>query len=153
MQTYEIKEEDVIQCGLGAILHDLGKLAIPKHVLNKRGPLSKDERALINTHPLRGVAMLAKVPLTQDAVHCVLFHHERHDGAGYPSGLAGADTPLPVKAIKVCDVYAALTAERPYAPARKPFEALSIMRDEMNGHFDQRVLKRLVVILSGAAMV
>ena len=153
MQTFEVDDKTLVEIGLGAILHDIGKTQIPKSVLNKNGPLSKEERVLINSHPLKGMALCANLPLGQEAVNCVMFHHEKMNGTGYPTGLAGESIPLPVKAVAVADVYAALTTKRPYADARKPFEALSMMKDKMKGHFDPEVFRRLVGILSGANII
>lgn len=153
LQTYDIDEDQLFRLGMGAILHDIGKTLIPKYVLNKKGKLNKEERDIINTHPLMGAALCTKVPLSHDAINCILFHHEKMDGSGYPAGLQSADLPLAVKAITVADVYTALTAERPYARARAPFEALTMMRDEMPGHFDVRILKRLIAVLSEAQVV
>lgn len=153
LQTFDLPEEVLVQHGLGAMLHDIGKTQIPNYVLNKKGKLNPEERELINTHPLKGVAHCSKMPLSQEAINCILFHHENYDGSGYPARLKGADTSLPVRVVKICDVYAALTVKRPYAPARTPFEALGIMRDEMEGHFDMRLLRRFVMVLSGAEVL
>lgn len=150
--TFEhLDKEAVFQCGLGAILHDLGKARVPKAILRKRGPLSSDERRIINTHPVQGVAMCAGLrDVGTEAFNCILFHHERMDGGGYPAGLAGDAVPLPVRVLGMADVYDALTSNRPYAPAASPYHALKIMRDEMRGAFDMDVFKRFITILSGA---
>ena len=153
LQTYDIEEEQLFRLGMGAVLHDIGKTLIPKYVLNKKGQLSRDERDVINTHPLKGASLCTKVPLSHDALNCILFHHEKMDGTGYPAGLQSGDLPLAVKVTTVADVYTALTAERPYARARAPFEALTMMRDEMPGHFDVRILRRLVSVLSEAQVM
>ena len=153
LQTYDLDDKELAEVGLGAILHDIGKTQIPKSVLNKNGPLSKEERVLINSHPLKGMALCAKLPLGQDAVNCIMFHHEKINGTGYPTGLTGESIPLSVKAVAASDVYAALTTKRPYADARKPFEALSMMKEKMKGHFDPEVFRRLVAVLSGANII
>lgn len=154
LQTYEELPSDmVIQCGIGAILHDIGKTRIPRRIINKPGPLNHEERQEINRHPLHGVAMTANSAISKETYNSILFHHERMDGGGYPSGMQGGDIPLPVRVLTVCDVYDALTSDRPYAKQITPFEALSIMRDEMDGAFDQRVFKRLVMVLSGAQVI
>jgi HD-GYP domain-containing protein (c-di-GMP phosphodiesterase class II) len=153
LQTYDLDVNSLFNCGVGAILHDIGKLQIRKSLLFKKGRLNKEERQEISTHPVLGVATCAGLPLHQESINCVLFHHERIDGTGYPSGMAGEEIPLPVKVVTVCDVYAALTTDRPYAKARAPFEALRIMKEGMQGHFDEEVFKRLVLVLSGADIV
>ena len=153
LQSYKFDEEQMIQYGLGAILHDLGKTQIPKHILNKKGPLTPDERTVINTHPVKGVALCSKVSLGQETINCVLFHHERYEGEGYPTGICASDLDLGVRAVTVSDVYAAMTTNRPYAKGRKPFEALKIMSEKMGGHFDSEVLKRFIKVLSGAEVI
>jgi putative nucleotidyltransferase with HDIG domain len=153
MQTFGIEDDTLTQVGLGAMLHDIGKSLIPKEVLNKSGSLTIRERELMESHPVKGVALCAQMPLTQEAVNVILFHHEKMDGEGYPAGLAGEAIPLAVKAAAMADVYDALTSDRPYKKARSPFEALSIIRDEMATAFDPEVLKRFVMVLSGAAVI
>jgi HD-GYP domain-containing protein (c-di-GMP phosphodiesterase class II) len=153
LQHMKTDEDAQVQAGVGALLHDIGKTHIPHEILSKPGPLSDEERQVINTHPAKGVALCQGVPLTLAAGQCILMHHERMDGGGYPGGLGGAMLPPHVRALAVADVYDALTTNRPYAPAMPPFQALRLMRDEMPGHFDMDVFKRLVMILSGAKMV
>ncbi|THB67646.1 MAG: HD-GYP domain-containing protein [Desulfovibrio sp.] len=155
LSTYEhFTKESIFQCGLGAILHDLGKARIPKSVLNKRGSLTQEERDLVNTHPVQGVAMCTGLPeMGHEAINCVLFHHERMDGSGYPSGLKDEALPLPVRVIGVADVYDAIISNRSYAKAVSPFHALKVMRDEMKGAFDKEVFKRFIGVLSGANIV
>lgn len=153
LADYGLDEEDLVQLGLGAMLHDLGKSRIPDQILNKPGKLDEDERDIINQHPLMGMAMCTKVPLSQDAINCILFHHERMDGSGYPSALAPHDIPLPVRVISVCDVYDAITSDRPYAKGQSPYEALRIMSDHMRKELDTEVLKRFIQMLSGANLV
>jgi HD-GYP domain-containing protein (c-di-GMP phosphodiesterase class II) len=153
LQTYKFDETTRFHCGLGAILHDIGKLQIKKSILYKKGKLNREERQEINTHPLKGVAICAGLPLKQESINCILFHHERMDGSGYPTKMAGEGIPLPVKVTTLCDVYAALTTNRPYSKAKTPFEALRIMKESMSGHFDSEVYKRLVLVLAGADII
>jgi len=153
LQTFRLEEDLQVQAGMGAILHDIGKTLIPKEILNKPGGLSLREREMLETHPVRGVALCAQVPLSQDALNVILFHHEAMDGSGYPAGLSGDAIPLAVRAASLANAYDKLTSERPFAKALTPFEALSAMRGEMAGQFDQEVLKRLVMVLSGAAVI
>ncbi|MFU2210652.1 HD-GYP domain-containing protein [Solidesulfovibrio sp. C21] len=153
LQSMKVDEYTLVQAGIGALLHDIGKTRIPVEILSKPGPLTPEERAVINTHPAKGLALCQDVPLTQTAAHCILMHHERMDGSGYPGGLPGELIPPHVRALAVADVYDALTTKRPYADAMQPFQALRLMRDEMSDAFDLDVFKRLIVILSGANMV
>ncbi len=153
LQSMKADEYTQVQAGIGALLHDIGKTRIPNEILSKPGPLTPEERQVINTHPAKGMALCQEVPLSQTACHCILMHHERMDGGGYPGGLAGELIPPYVRALTVADVYDALTTKRPYADAMQPFQALRLMRDEMIDAFDADVYKRLVMILSGANMV
>lgn len=153
LSTFEIDEDELQECGLGAMLHDVGKTKIPLKILNKRGALSEGERNVIQTHPVHGVGVCANLPISQRTSNCILFHHERMDGKGYPTNLTDDSIPLPVRAITVADVYDALTTNRPYAPAMRPFDALTIMRHDMAGAFDLDVFKRFIEILSGAKIV
>lgn len=153
LNTYSLSEQLIFECGLGALLHDLGKTSIPKAILNKRGPLTNDERKIIQSHPLVGVSMCSQLPLSQNTINCILFHHEKMDGSGYPSGLKGKDIPLPVRAIAIADIYDALTSARPYAEAMSPYEALKLMRHTMRKELDMDVFKRLVAVLGGADMI
>ncbi len=153
LQAMKADEYTQVQAGIGALLHDIGKTHIPTGILSKPGPLDPEERMVINTHPAKGVALCQEVPLTQTAAACILMHHERMDGSGYPGGLPGELIPLHVRAVAVADVYDALTTKRAYAEAMPPFQALRLMRDEMGEQFDLEIYKRLVMILSGANMV
>jgi len=153
LQSMKVDEETLVQAGIGAMLHDIGKTRIPNEILSKPGPLTDEERCIINTHPAKGMALCQDVPLTPIASQCILMHHERMDGSGYPGRLSGELIPVHIRALTVADVYDALTSNRPYAPAIPPFQALRLMRDEMPQFFDMDIFKRLVMILSGAKMV
>jgi HD-GYP domain-containing protein (c-di-GMP phosphodiesterase class II) len=153
LHDMKVDEATQIQAGIGALLHDIGKTRIPKEILAKPGPLTPEERAIINTHPVVGLALCQDVALSATSAHCILLHHERMDGSGYPGGLSSELIPSPVRALAVADVYDALTSDRVYAPAMPPFSALRLIRDEMVGYFDMDVYKRLVMILSGANVV
>ncbi|MHC1790857.1 HD-GYP domain-containing protein [Solidesulfovibrio sp.] len=153
LQTMKADEYTLVQAGIGALLHDIGKTHVPTDILSKPGPLTPEERLVINTHPAKGMALCQDVALTPTASQCILMHHERMDGSGYPGGLSGELIPPHVRALCLADVYDALTSLRPYAEAMPPFQALRLMREEMSGHFDMDAYKRLVLILSDAKMV
>ena len=152
-QTYDMTDSEIFECALGALLHDVGKAKIPHRILNKRGSLTTAERAVIKEHPVHGVSMCAHLPMTQNTINCILFHHEKLDGSGYPAGLKGDNIPMPVRIISMSDVYDALTTERPYAEAMLPYEALTLMRHDMREALDMNVFKRFVAVLSGADMI
>lgn len=98
-QTYNLGNNEIFEFGLGALLHDVGKAKIPKRILNKRGPLTQAEREIIKEHPVHGVSMCAHLPMTQNTINCILFHHEAMDGSGYPSGISGDNVPMAVRVI------------------------------------------------------
>ena len=152
-QTYDMTDSEIFECALGALLHDVGKAKIPRRILNKRGSLTTGERTVIKEHPVHGVSMCAHLPMTQNTINCILFHHEKLDGTGYPAGLKGDNIPMPVRIISMSDVYDALTTERPYAEAMLPYEALTLMRHDMREALDMNVFKRFVAVLSGADMI
>jgi putative nucleotidyltransferase with HDIG domain len=153
LHTMKADEYTLVQAGIGALLHDIGKTRVPNEILSKPGPLDPAERLIINTHPVKGVALCQDVGLTPTATQGILMHHERMDGSGYPGGLPGELIPDHVRALCVADVYDALTSKRPYAEAMPPFQALRLMREEMAEHFDMDAFKRLVLVLSDAKMV
>ena len=109
--------ERLVQLGLGLLLHDIGKLAIPADILQRSGPLDDEEWKLIRAHPAAGVAMLKGDLIGARAKSVVRSHHERHDGSGYPQGLQGDDIPQLARIADVADVYDAITSERPYRSA------------------------------------
>ena len=153
LQTYGFDDKNLVQFGLGAILHDIGKMYIDDTILNKPGPLTWEEREAINEHPILGAGACTIMPLSQDALNCVLFHHEKLDGSGYPCGLTEEDIPLPVRAVTIADIYDAISSNRPYASAQNPFQVLRTMKNEMGGQIDLNVFARFVRLLSGANML
>jgi len=154
LQGYpEFDDKKLVQVGMGTILHDIGKTEIPHEVLNKPGKLDAHEWEMIKTHPARGINLCTGIPLTQMSINCILFHHEKYDGSGYPAGLKGEDIPLEARALMICDVYDALTTDRPYATALTPYEALKFIKEELKDTYDPDLFKRLVHILSSARMV
>jgi len=151
--TYDMSETEVFECALGALLHDVGKAKIPHRVLNKRGSLTQTEREIIKEHPVHGVSMCAHLPMTQNTINCILFHHEKLDGTGYPAGLTSDNIPMPVRIISMADVYDALTTNRPYAEAMDPYDALTLIRHDMRESLDMNIFKRFVAVLSGADLI
>ncbi|MBT3067184.1 HD-GYP domain-containing protein [Rhodoferax sp. U11-2br] len=131
-------------CGMAGLLHDMGKVAMPVKVLNKPGKLTDAEFAVIRSHPAEGYKILAASSAV-DAVSLdvVLHHHEKMDGSGYPEGLDGDGISLYAKMAAVCDVYDAITSNRPYKSGWDPAESLRRMA-EWAGHFDPKVFQAFV---------
>jgi putative two-component system response regulator len=121
-----------------SVLHDIGKVAVPDAVLHKPGPLSAQERRLMQGHTVIGCRLLdgSGTELLQTAAEIALSHHERFDGNGYPEGLTGEDIPLEARIVALVDVYDALTSDRCYRPAYTEDEALEIMRAGRAMQFD-----------------
>lgn len=140
-------EQVLVDVGVGALLHDIGKTHIPTAVLNKPGSLDEEEWKQVRLHPVHGMRMCTNVSLSQASLNGIVFHHEKFDGTGYPTGMSGEEIPVPVRALTCCDVYDAITSKRPYAPARTSFEALKIMGEEMKGAFDPRIYKSFIRVL------
>ena len=137
--------EAVRQAGLGGLLHDLGKSAIPLPILNKPGKLTDQEFRLVKDHPEAGHRLLieggraGEVPLD-----VCLHHHEKADGSGYPHGLTGDKISLFAKMGAVCDIYDAITSNRPYKAGWDPAESLRRMAEWSAGHFDEKIFHAFV---------
>jgi HD-GYP domain-containing protein (c-di-GMP phosphodiesterase class II) len=132
----------------GAYLHDVGKVGIPDHVLNKPGALSDDERAWIQEHPIVGADIVGRAPSLRDALTVIRQHHERYDGRGYPDGLAGEEIALAARIVSVADVWDALTSDRAYRPAWPPDRALRHLEAERGAHFDPRCLDAFLALMA-----
>jgi putative nucleotidyltransferase with HDIG domain len=121
---------------VGALLHDVGKIDIPAHILNKPGRLTSEEWALMRSHPEAGVELLRDIDFPEDVLPIVLSHHEKRDGSGYPHGLAGEAIPVSARILGLADVYDALVTDRSYKKGFPHEEAMEIMRRSVNTHFD-----------------
>jgi HD-GYP domain-containing protein (c-di-GMP phosphodiesterase class II) len=128
-----------------ALLHDVGKINIPKSIINKPGPLDDDERAIINTHTIEGQALLENVGgALADVGRIVRSCHERWDGRGYPDGLAGAAVPIEARIVACCDAFNAMTTDRPYRRALLLSDALAELRANSGTQFDPQVVAILL---------
>ena len=124
----------------GCLLHDLGKIDIPGKILNKKQPLIKEEYETIKNHPGWGAAIVKHADLSESIQNIVLYHHERFDGAGYPSGIRGEDIPLVARIAAVADVYSALTSDRPYRKKYENEKVIDIMLLMKENVFDPEIL-------------
>lgn len=139
-----LNETETKQAGMAGLLHDVGKAGIPLEVLNKPGALTDDEFTLVKLHPERGHAMLMQANILDDVVLDVcLHHHEKVNGSGYPHKLAADQISLFAKMGAVCDVYDAVTSNRPYKAGWEPGVSLHRMA-QWEGHFDDTVFKAFV---------
>jgi HD-GYP domain-containing protein (c-di-GMP phosphodiesterase class II) len=143
-RTLQLSEAQCKEAGLAGLLHDMGKALMPSEILNKPGKLSDEEFAVMRSHPERGHALLIEGGGTSDAVLDVcLHHHEKVDGSGYPHKLAGNAITLFARMGAVCDVYDAITSDRPYKAGWDPAESIARMAS-WQGHFDADVFSAFV---------
>jgi HD-GYP domain-containing protein (c-di-GMP phosphodiesterase class II) len=137
-------EEDVRLLGVGGLVHDLGKMALPNAILMKTGKLSDEEMDLVRAHPQRSYDLISRIESTPKQVLDICrYHHEKFDGSGYPHRLAGKQIPYVARLAAVCDVYEALTTVRPYKRAWSQAEAINMMMNSP-GHFDDTLLKAFI---------
>jgi len=133
--------------GAGFFLHDIGKVRIDPGILHKQGELTEKEFKIIKTHTTKGYSLLLKADqLTEEGKIIVRQHHERHDGSGYPDGLAGDQIHLYSKICSIADVFDSLTSDRPYRTPISAFEALKLMKKEMLNHFEEDIFNRFVLL-------
>ena len=134
-----------------ALLHDIGKIGIPQEILNKPGPLTPSERAVIETHPILGDRILAPIEQLADVRGIVRACHERWDGGGYPDGKTGVEIPLEARIILVCDAYHAMITDRPYRDRLPDSEARRRLREGKGTQFDPDVVDVFLRLESGFA--
>jgi putative nucleotidyltransferase with HDIG domain len=143
-----IGEPDLSHIRRGALLHDIGKMAIPDEIILKNGSLSEEERALIRRHPLLGFEMLSEIEYLRPAIDILLCHHEKWNGEGYPFGLAGDQIPLYARIFAVADVWDALVSERRYREAQSPETAIQYLRSESGQHFDPEIVEAFLKMIA-----
>ena len=137
------RDEELEAIEIGALLHDIGKIGVPGHVLRKNGPLTDDEWELVKQHPLISDYILSELNLHPFVRQCARSSHERIDGTGYPEGLSGDEIPLPARIVFVADALDALTSTRPYRPARPMLAALAEIRAHAGTQFCPQVVAAL----------
>ncbi|MEH6627355.1 MAG: HD-GYP domain-containing protein [Motiliproteus sp.] len=136
---------DLEELASGFFLHDLGKVMVRPEVINKPGRLDDAEMKHMRIHPYQGYKLLdAAGEMTEESRYIVMQHHERFDGSGYPKGLQNEDIHIYGRICCIADVFDALTADRSYKKAMSKFEALKLMKDQMSGHFDQKLFSEFV---------
>jgi HD-GYP domain-containing protein (c-di-GMP phosphodiesterase class II) len=134
-------ESDLIHIKRGALLHDIGKMGIPDHILLKPGKLTDEEWEMMRKHPQFAYDLLSPITYLQPALDIPYYHHEKWDGSGYPKGLKGEQIPLAARLFSIIDVWDALTSDRPYRPARSKDETLRYIQSMSGSHFDPYVVK------------
>lgn len=140
-----LNDEQTREAGLAGLLHDIGKMAIDSDILNKPGRLTDEEFVAVKGHPGAGYKMLLEsANVSKIALDVCLHHHEKIDGSGYPKGLKGDQISLYARMGAICDVYDAITSNRPYKQGWCPAESLRKMAEWANGHFDEKIFQAFV---------
>ncbi len=134
-----------------ALLHDIGKLAVPEHILSKPGPLTQEEFQKIRIHPQVGAEIISGVPFPYPVAPLILSHHERWDGKGYPTGLKGEEIPLGARILSVVDYFDALMSERPYHKAMSLDAAMGLLHQESGKALDPRVVQTFIDMYAALA--
>lgn len=146
-QKMGLTELELTDLRRGALLHDIGKLSIPEHILNKTGELTREEYEIVKTHTLLGAAILRPMSFLKRASVVAESHHERWDGTGYPYGLRGTEIPLLARISAVAGVYDALTSERSYKSAWSKAEALAHIGQGAGKAYDPQVVDALLRVM------
>jgi putative nucleotidyltransferase with HDIG domain len=141
-----IDDEALLHITRGALLHDIGKMAIPDGILLKPGNLSPEERMMIQKHPIYAYEMLSPIKFLRPALDIPYCHHEKWDGTGYPRGLKGESIPLAARIFCVADVWDALVSDRPYRKGIAPASVRASIRELSGSHFDPRVVDAFLAL-------
>jgi len=142
-----LSESELVHIRRGAILHDIGKMAIPDSILLKPGPLTVDEWDVIRKHPRYAYELLSPISFLGQALDIPHYHHEKWDGTGYPNGLRENQIPLHARLFAVVDVYDALTSHRPYRPAWTKEQAIDFIHGQDGKHFDPAVVPEFLKVI------
>ncbi len=145
--VFGITGDELVHVRRGALLHDIGKMALPDSVLLKPGPLDAEETVQMHLHPWYGYQMLSGVDFLRPALDIPYAHHERWDGSGYPRGLRGAETPFPARMFAVIDVWDALRSDRPYRPGWTDDRVMEHIQRLSGSHFEPVVVDAFEALL------
>jgi putative two-component system response regulator len=151
----QIGLSDELQVALrrAGIVHDIGKVAVPEHILLKPGPLTEDEWKIMKQHPVVGERICRPLKTFRHVLPIIRHHHEKLDGSGYPDGLRGDEIPITARVLQTVDIYDALTTDRPYRKALPPQEAISRIRKEVeSGWWDGSLVDQLEALVSESAL-
>lgn len=138
--------EKLKEVRMGGILHDVGKVSVPDHILNKPGPLTKEEFEIMKKHPENGKKMLEGIEFLQPALPYVLYHHEQYDGNGYPYGLRGEEIPFEGRLLAVADTFDAIISDRPYRKGATFEKAIDELMKFSNRQFDSKVVEAFLAV-------
>jgi putative two-component system response regulator len=149
----QLADELKVALRRGGIVHDVGKVAVPEHILLKPGPLTDEEWKIMKQHPAAGERICRPLKSFRLVLPIIRHHHEKWDGSGYPDGLKGEEIPLTARILQTVDIYDALTTDRPYRKAMSPDKALSVMREEVKrGWWDGSLINPLEALVLETAL-
>ena len=146
-----INEDELVHVRRSALLHDIGKIAVPDSILHKTGPLTEAEWDIMRKHPQIAIEMLEPIKYLRPALAIPFNHHERWDGTGYPRGIKGEEIPLAARIFAVVDVWDALSSDRPYRKAWPYEKIVEHMRQQSGTHFDPKVVELFLKMMVGAS--
>lgn len=132
--------QELVHVRRGAMLHDIGKMGVPDHILRKPGPLDEEEWKIMKKHPIYAYEWLSSTTYLRPALDIPYCHHEKWDGSGYPQGLKGEKIPLKARIFSVVDVWDALSSDRPYRQRWQPEQVIGYLRDQAGHHFDPEIV-------------
>src|SRR5439155_13443265 len=145
-----LSDTEVQAVRTAALLHDVGNMAVPEHILSKPEALTPEEFERVKIHPRVGAEILRNVPFGAPVSELVLCHHERFDGLGYPAGLRGEGIPIGARILAIADCYSTLQADRPYRPARSESAAIAVLHEYAGTAFDPALVELLMARLHTA---
>jgi putative two-component system response regulator len=148
-QAIGLSETELTHIRRGALLHDIGKMAIPDGILLKSGPLTTEEWAIMRRHPLYAYELLLPIAYLRPALDIPYHHHEKWDGTGYPDGLQGEQIPLAARLFAVVDVWDALISDRPYRPGWSQEKVKAYLQEEAGKYFDPRIVELFLTMIAG----
>ena len=146
-EALKLEEGKKNEIKYGSWLHDCGKIGVPERILNYNGPLGEAETDIMKKHPLWGADVARQAQLSAGVVNVILYHHERYDGQGYPSGIGGKNIPLEARIVSVADAFDAMTTDRPYHKQRDTQEALGIISSLKGKSLDPEVVDIFLSII------
>ncbi len=147
-ETLGMSEDEIQGVKVAALLHDVGKVAVPENILSKPGPLTHEEFEKVRLHPQIGAEIIRRVPFPYPVAPFIMSHHERWDGKGYPQGLKGGEIPLGARVLAVVDHFDALTSDRPYHQAMSQESALALLQQDAGKALDPTVVEAFVALLT-----
>jgi HD-GYP domain-containing protein (c-di-GMP phosphodiesterase class II) len=142
-----LNDTDLLNIKRGALLHDIGKLAVPDNILSKPGPLTPEERAIMQMHPINAKDILSTIPFLGPCISIPYSHHENWDGSGYPEGLKGEEIPLYARIFAIIDQWDALTSDRPYRKAWPVEKVKTYIVDNSGKIYDPRIAQAFLELL------